>query len=116
MTAIALQLIAGGLLGGCLWLGYRKWVKPHAGSLDFQQGGALLLTLLALTGGFLGSPFWWADQPQSFSWDLPPLASRMLASVGWSFFILCLLALRLWGRSGVAFRRRESAPAAGRVA
>jgi len=94
MLRIVSQVIAAVLLGTAMWLAYRKWVKPHAASLDLQQRGALLLTLLALAGGFVGSPFWWMDLPASFSWDLPPLASRMLASAGWSFFVVCVLVLR----------------------
>ena len=93
MFTIAAQLLAAVLLGSTMWLAYRKWVRPHK-DLDWQQRGALLLTLLAFAGGLLGSPFWWLDEPRSFAWDLPPLASRMLASAGLSFFVLCLLALQ----------------------
>ena len=93
MSTMAVQLLAAALLGITLWLAYRKWVRPHK-DLDWQQRGALLLTLLALAGGLLGSPFWWLDEPRSFAWDLPPLASRMLASAGVSFFVLCVLALQ----------------------
>jgi hypothetical protein len=52
-----------------------------------------LLIVLTLMGGFIGSPFWWFDVPQSFSWDLPPLAARMLAAAGWSFAMICFLTL-----------------------
>lgn len=94
MFAIVSQVIAFAILAGGIWLGYRKWVEPHRASLDLQQTGALLLILLAFVGGFVGSWFWWANEPRSFSWDLPPLASRMLASAGWSFFVVCWLALQ----------------------
>lgn len=93
MFGVVTQFIAAILLGSAMWLGYRRWVKPHEGSLDFQKRGALLLTLLALVGGLIGSPFWWLDEPRSFAWDTPPLASRMLASAGLSFFVVCLLVL-----------------------
>lgn len=86
---------AGGLallLGGVA-LGYRRWVLPREGALDHGQRGALLLLIVTLVGGFVGSPFWWLDEPRSFSWDLPPLAGRMLAAAGWSFVALCLAAL-----------------------
>ncbi len=53
-----------------------------------------MLVLLALMGGLIGSPFWWLDEPRSFSWDLPPLASRMLAAAGWAFALAAFLALR----------------------
>lgn len=78
------------LLGG-LWVGYRRWIKPH--DLTWQAQGFVLLIILTLIGGFVGSPFWWADLEVSFSWDLPPLASRMLAAAGWSFAVVTFLAL-----------------------
>ena len=53
-----------------------------------------MLVLLTLMGGLIGSPFWWLDEPLSFSWDLPPLASRMLAAAGWAFALAAFLALR----------------------
>lgn len=34
------------------------------------------------------------DHPSSFSWDLPPLASRMLAAAGWAFGVATLAALQ----------------------
>jgi hypothetical protein len=82
MPRLVSQVFAAILLGSVMWLAYRKFVKPYAASLDFQQRGAVLLILLALAGGFVGSPFWWLDEPRSFAWDLPPLAGRMLASAG----------------------------------
>lgn len=54
----------------------------------------LLLTLVTLVGGLLGSTGWWMDDPRSFSWDLPPLASRMLASAGWAFGVATIAALQ----------------------
>lgn len=81
------------LLAGVLF-GYWQWIRPHNATLTWKGRGALLLLVVTLAGGFIGSPFWWADQPLSFSWDLPPLASRMLASAGWSFFAVTLMALR----------------------
>jgi hypothetical protein len=53
----------------------------------------LLLCVVTLVGGLLGSTGWWTDDPRSFSWDLPPLASRMLASAGWAFGVATLAAL-----------------------
>ena len=38
------QPLAAALLEWTLWLAYRKWVRPHK-DLDWQQRGALLLTL-----------------------------------------------------------------------
>ncbi len=79
------------LVSGVAW-GYRRWIKPRA-HLPLATQGFLGLIVLTLMGGFIGSPFWWFDIPQSFSWDLPPLAARMLAAAGWSFAVVCFLAL-----------------------
>jgi hypothetical protein len=76
------------LVGG----GYWRWVRPRA--TDFQGRGLLLLIVVTLVGGLLGSTGWWFDVPSSFSWDLPPLASRMLAAAGWAFGVATLAALR----------------------
>ena len=81
------------LLGG-MWFGYQQWVRPYDATLTLPARGLLILMVATLMGGFIGSPFWWADQEWSFSWDLPPLASRMLGAAGWSFFVVTLLALR----------------------
>jgi len=77
-----------------LGVGYSRWIKPHQASLNWQGNGLLLLVILTLMGGFIGSPFWWLDDSRSFSWDLPPLASRMLASAGWTFVVVSFLALQ----------------------
>lgn len=87
------QFVGLALLLVGLAAGYGRWIKPHAVVLDWQGKGLLLLVILTLAGGFIGSPFWWIDDPRSFSWDLPPLASRMLASAGWSFVVVCWLVL-----------------------
>jgi hypothetical protein len=89
-----MQILAAGMLVVVIGVAYLKWIRPLRVTLDFQQRCALLLTSLALAGGLLGSPFWWLDESRSFSWDLPPLASRMLASAGLSFFVVCLLTLK----------------------
>jgi hypothetical protein len=90
--ALLVQILGLLLLVGGMWLGYRQWIRPHAATLTPAGRGLLFLIVAALMGGFIGSPFWWTDQPWSFAWDLPPLASRM--SAGWSFFAVALLALR----------------------
>ena len=43
--------------------------------------------------GFIGSPFWCFDVRESFAWDLPPLASRMLAAAGVSLTVGAVMAL-----------------------
>jgi len=92
MPDLVYQILGLGILfGGVLW-GWRRWIKPHA-QLPWLAKAFLALIILTLMGGFIGSPFWWLDVQQSFSWDLPPLAARMLASAGWSFAVMCFLAL-----------------------
>jgi hypothetical protein len=78
------------LLGFAAW-GYRHWISPR--QVGIKGKGMLLLCVVTLVGGLLGSTGWWIDDPRSFSWDLPPLASRMLASAGWAFGVATLAAL-----------------------
>ncbi len=94
MLDFFIQLFGLVLLIAGIVFGYWRWARPHESILNKQSRGLLLLTILTLMGGFVGSPFWWADELRSFSWDTPPLASRMLASAGWSFVVVCYLALR----------------------
>jgi len=77
-------------LGGGDWLLRRR----YPARLSSAQQGILLLTLLTLGGGFVGAFPWWLDVAYSFAWDLPPLASRLLAAAGWAFAFACGLALR----------------------
>jgi hypothetical protein len=92
MSDLLVQLL--GLLGLAtgLFLGYRKWIQPRTG-LSRQAQGLFLLLILTMMGGFLGSFGWWMDDPRAFSWDLPPLAGRMLAAAGWAFAVACYMAL-----------------------
>jgi hypothetical protein len=53
-----------------------------------------MLLVLTLMGGLIGSTGWWLDEPSSFSWDLPTLASRMLASAALAFVAANFMALR----------------------
>ena len=93
MVDLLLQFVVLLVLLGLTAWGYLRWVRPHQAQLDFQAKGLMALIVLTFAGGFLGSFFWWWDEPRSFSWDLPPLASRMLASAGWSFAVATFLAL-----------------------
>lgn len=77
---------------GMFW-GYQRWVRPHAQTVGWEGTGLLLLIVLTFLGGAIGSPIWWFDDPRSFSWDLPPLASRLLGAAGWSFVTVAWLAL-----------------------
>ena len=86
------QIVGLALLLAGVWICYRRWVLPRA-SLDLQSRGLLTLLIVTLIGGGVGSPVWWADAPWAFSWDLPALAGRMLAAAGWTFVVVCFLAL-----------------------
>ena len=55
-----------------LFLGYRRWIAPRADSLSRQGQGLLLLLILTMVVGFIGSFGWWVDDPRTFSWDIPP--------------------------------------------
>lgn len=86
---VGLMLLLAGV--GLSWL---VWGMPRSDRLD-RAGKLLILTLvIAMVGGFAGAPFWWLDYPPSFPWDLPPLASRMLAAAAVSFGLAGLLVLQ----------------------
>jgi hypothetical protein len=80
------------VLAGGLFVGYRLWIAPRAAA-GTEAAGVLVLVVLTLLGGLFGSPAWWFDHEGAFSWDLPPLASRMLAAAGFSFVAASLYAL-----------------------
>lgn len=92
MPDLLIQFLGLLALFGALAWGYWGWVRPREAALE----GKLLLTLIVLTffGGVIGSTGWWIDVPSSFAWDLPPLASRMLAAAGWAFGVATWMALQ----------------------
>lgn len=94
MVDLATQIVGLSLLLGGIGLGYWLATRPYRGKLQPAQRGILLLVLLTMMGGFIGAFAWWVDLPSGFAWDLPPLASRMLAAAGWAFTLACLRALR----------------------
>jgi len=94
MFDILTQLFALIPLSAVIAVCYVRWVRPRAASISIAGQMMLLLIALTFAGGFLGSFFWWIDLPQSFSWDLPPLASRMLASAGLAFAVVTLFCLQ----------------------
>jgi hypothetical protein len=93
MPIFAIQLLGLLLFGIALWIGYRRWIRPRAATFVAPARRMLLLILVTLLGGGIGSPVWWFDMPWAFSWDLPPLAARMLAAAGWSFVVMSFLTL-----------------------
>ncbi len=90
---LLLQFFGLFLLIAGVGLGYWRWIRPYGETLDAQAKALLLLVILMVMGGLIGSPFWWIDEARSFSWDLPPLASRMLAAAGWSFAAIGIMVL-----------------------
>ncbi|MCC7448519.1 MAG: hypothetical protein IT324_13950 [Anaerolineae bacterium] len=80
------------LLAGMGW-GYWHWIHARP-ALGVWAKLLLLLLVTTLFGGLIGSTGWWVRDPRSFSWLLPPLASRMLAAAAWSFALVTFLALR----------------------
>lgn len=88
------QLVGLFLLIMALGSGYWLLRRRYPVRLTTAQQGILLLTVLTLAGGFIGAFPWWLDVAYSFAWDLPPLASRLLAAAGWAFALACGLALR----------------------
>lgn len=98
MNDLIWQLFGAALLLGGVGWGYWRWVRPHT-HLSLAGRGLLLLVILTGMGGLIGSPIWWLDVAGSFSWDLPPLAGRMLASAGWAFVAASWLTLH-WPTNG----------------
>lgn len=97
---VFLQSLGLVLLLSGVGAGYRYWITPYGSTLPGHPRGLLLLLLVTLMGGLIGSPFWWLDEPRSFAWDMPPLISRMLAAAGWAFVVVCFRALQrpVWRR------------------
>jgi len=81
------------LLAGSITLGYVLWIKPIEGRLDARSKAALVFILLTLSGAFWGALPWWLDEKATFSWDLPPLASRMLGAAAFAFVVAGLHTL-----------------------
>ncbi len=75
-----------------LAIGFVRWGRRDAG---VSGNGAVAKFVLVSTtvGGLLGAPFWWFDLPPSFAWDLPPVASRMLAAAAFAFGVTGIIAL-----------------------
>lgn len=82
--------IAVVLLLAALGLGFLRWGRTAGG----EGGGIVGFTLISTAiGGLLGAPFWWLDLPPSFAWDLPPIASRMLAAAALAFGVAGVMTL-----------------------
>lgn len=91
LVQVLFGVVALGVLVG--WT-YRSAVRSRRDTLDARGRATLALIALTACGGALGSTGWLFDDPRSFSWDLPPLASRMLGVAGIAFAVLASHALR----------------------
>jgi hypothetical protein len=91
MGGLLVQVLGLFALLGLVGWGYRHWISPRR--VGIRGKGMLLLCVVTLVGGLLGSTGWWIDDPRAFSWDLPPVTIRMLASAGWAFGVATLAAL-----------------------
>ena len=94
MSEGSLQLLGPGLLVAGVAM---VWIYNARRGLDLSPVRAkafLLLAALAIVGGFVGATAWWIDHPASFSWDLPPLASRLLAAAAFAFGVSGFMVLR----------------------
>jgi hypothetical protein len=85
MINLLLDIVAASSLLAAVRGGWVRWVKPYETMLDARQKGLMALAILTIAGGAIGSPFWWLAMPAGFSWQLPPLASRMLGAAGLAF-------------------------------
>lgn len=94
MSDLLFQFLGLFLLLAVVGGGYGLLRHRHPGRLTSAQQTIVVLTLLTLGGGFIGAIPRWLDVAVSFAWDLPPLASRLLAAAGWAFALACGLALR----------------------
>ncbi|MCL4264356.1 MAG: hypothetical protein KJ069_14125 [Anaerolineae bacterium] len=93
MSQLFLQISGLFALIGGVALAYWRWIRPYHSRITRSQQSLLFLVTLTGVGGFVGAFGWWFDVGASFSWDLPPLASRMLAAAAWSFAVACWLTL-----------------------
>lgn len=93
MSESSLQLLGLGLLlAGVAGVGIYN-VRHGAEIAAFSQKLYLLLAAFAIVGGFVGATAWWVDYRGSFAWDLPPLASRLLAAAALAFGVTGFVAL-----------------------
>ncbi len=92
MDGVLVQVLILLAVSGLVVWGYRRWIRHR--EVGIQGKGMVLLTIVTLVGGLVGSTGWWIDDPRAFSWDLPPVASRMLASAGWAFGVVTIAALQ----------------------
>lgn len=93
MVPLLEQILALFVLLCGISIGWRRWVGPLRAELDANAIGMLVLAILAVVGGAVGSVFLWRNDPNSFSWTLSPLAARLLGSAALAFAITGCYAL-----------------------
>jgi hypothetical protein len=92
MSDAGLFAIAVVLLLACLAAGFHRWGRVDLGPSGSGAVARFVLVSTAI-GGILGAPFWWLDLTPSFAWDLPPVASRMLAAAAFAFGLAGIVVL-----------------------
>jgi hypothetical protein len=92
LNNLLIQITGAAVLIAAIGWGYWAWVRPH--NVSAEAKALLALIIMTAAGGLIGSTGWWTDNPNAFSWDLPPLASRMLGAAGMSFGVVAVMALR----------------------
>lgn len=93
MSESALQLLGLGLLFAGVAAVWAFNARKGVDLSTLPQKAFLLLTAFAIVGGFVGATAWWFDHPSSFAWDLPPLASRLLAAAAFAFGVTGFMVL-----------------------
>lgn len=103
MPDILVQFLGLAALVAGVIFGYLRWIRRRE-PLNLAQRLLLLVLITVLVGGVIGATGWWADDPRSFAWDLPPLASRMLGAAAVAFAPVCIAALEqpVYGRIRLA--------------
>jgi hypothetical protein len=92
MNNLVVQVAGVLALVAAIGFGYWRWIRPHRASTEVNM--LLGLVMMTAAGGLIGSTGWWTDNPNSFSWDLPPLASRLLGAAGIAFSVAAVMAMR----------------------
>jgi hypothetical protein len=93
MTGWGSTILGAVLLMLGLGFGWWRWIQPYRDALPPVRIAVKWLIVLTLMGAFFGQFGWWLDDDDSFAWQLPPLASRMLGAAATSFAVATVVVL-----------------------